>query len=96
MKRFLSRRTVLRGLLGGTAVSIAMPPLEAMFNSTGTAYADGGTLPGRFGTWFWGNGMLPDRWIPDYFIQHSEKAPLLLGLSEAVISRARPRFGFVA
>ncbi len=65
MKRFLSRRTVLRGLLGGTAVSIAMPPLEAMFNSTGTAYADGGTLPGRFGTWFWGNGMLPDRWIPD-------------------------------
>ena len=60
----LSRRTVLRGLLGGTAITVGLPPLEAMLNSSGTAYADGGALPLRFGTWFWGNGMLPSLWTP--------------------------------
>jgi hypothetical protein len=35
-----------------------------MLNASGTAFADGGALPGRFGVWFWGNGMLPDRWTP--------------------------------
>jgi hypothetical protein len=37
-------------------------------NSHGTAYADQGPggegFPRRFGIFFWGNGMLPDRWIP--------------------------------
>jgi hypothetical protein len=60
----LDRRTVLKGLLGGAAVSIALPPLEAFFNSRGTAYADGGALPRRFGVFWWGNGVLPDRWVP--------------------------------
>jgi hypothetical protein len=60
----LSRRTILRGMLQGTAVSVALPPLEAMFNSGGTAYAAGGGLPLRFGLFFWGNGTLPDRWTP--------------------------------
>ena len=60
----MSRREVLRGLLAGTAVTIGLPPLEAMFNSTGTAYAAGGGLPLRFGLFFWGNGNLPDRWTP--------------------------------
>jgi hypothetical protein len=60
----LSRRTVLRGLLGGTAITVGLPPLEAMLNSSGTSYADGGALPLRFGTWFWGNGMLPSLWTP--------------------------------
>jgi hypothetical protein len=60
----LDRRTLLRGLLGGTAVSFALPPLEAMFNSTGTAYALDGVLPKRFGVWFWGNGNRPEHWRP--------------------------------
>lgn len=60
----LSRRHVLRGLLGGVGVSLALPPLEAMFNATGTAYACDGLLPRRFGVFFWGNGNLPDRWTP--------------------------------
>jgi len=60
----LSRRTALRGLLGGAAITVGLPPLEAMFNGSGTAYADGGALPARFGTWFWGNGMLPIHWTP--------------------------------
>ena len=60
----MSRRSLLRGFARGAAVSVALPPLEAMFNATGTAYACDGILPKRFGVWFWGNGMLPDRWIP--------------------------------
>jgi len=32
----------LRGMLAGTAVSFGLPPLEAMFNANGTAYAAGG------------------------------------------------------
>ena len=50
--RKLDRRTVLRGVLGGSVVSIALPRLDAMLTGGGTAYADGGPLPKRFGTWF--------------------------------------------
>jgi hypothetical protein len=60
----ISRRTLLRGLMQGAAVSVALPPLEAMFNLSGTAYACGGGLPLRFGLFFWGNGNLPERWTP--------------------------------
>ena len=60
----ITRRTVLRGILGGAAVSVGLPPLEAMFNTSGTAYAAGGGLPLRFGLFFWGNGNLPEHWTP--------------------------------
>jgi hypothetical protein len=60
----LDRRTVLKGVLGGAAVSIALPPLEAMMNGNGTAYAGGTAFPKRFGVYFWGNGVLPERWTP--------------------------------
>jgi hypothetical protein len=60
----LSRRTVLRGLLHGTAISIALPPLEAFFGSTGKAYASGEEIPKRFGLFYWGNGSVPDNWVP--------------------------------
>lgn len=53
--RSISRRTVLKGMLGGAAVSVALPRLEAFA-------ADG--FPKRFGIWFWGNGILPERWVP--------------------------------
>lgn len=62
--RPLNRRTVLRGLLRGAAVSVALPPLEAFFNTSGTAWACGGPIPRRFGLFFWGNGNIPDRWVP--------------------------------
>ncbi len=62
--RPLDRRTVLKGVLGGAAVSIALPPLEAMMNGNGTAYAGGAAFPKRFGVYFWGNGVLPERWTP--------------------------------
>lgn len=63
-KLTLDRRTVLRGLLGGAAVAMGLPALEAMLDSHGEKLAHGGPLPVRFMTWFSGNGILPSRWIP--------------------------------
>ena len=61
----ISRRAVLRGMLaGGIAVSVPLPRLAGMLNGSGTAYARGEPLPVRFGTWFFGNGIIPDRWVP--------------------------------
>jgi hypothetical protein len=60
----ISRRTVLRGVAGGVGISVALPPLEAMFNGNGTAYAGGAPIPQRLGIFFWGNGVKPDRWVP--------------------------------
>jgi Protein of unknown function (DUF1552) len=60
----ISRRTVLRGMLGGAAVSVGLPLLDCFLNGNGTALAQGAPLPVRFGTWFWGCGMNPDRWVP--------------------------------
>lgn len=60
----LDRRTVLRGLVGGTAVGVGLPALEIMLNSHGDALATGLPLPDRFGVWFWGNGVRPEYWIP--------------------------------
>lgn len=60
----LSRRALLRGVGRVGVVSVALPPLQAMFNNSGTAYACDGVLPRRFGVWFWGNGNRPDLWTP--------------------------------
>lgn len=61
----ISRRTLLRGMLGGAAVTIGLPPLERFFTGNGDAHAaDCSPLPQRFGLFFWGNGVHPDAWIP--------------------------------
>ena len=62
--RSFDRRTLLRGVLAGAAVSIALPPLEIMFDTIGTAYADGTPVPKRLGIFFWGNGVKRDRFVP--------------------------------
>jgi Protein of unknown function (DUF1552) len=66
MKRTaLSRRTMLRGMLvGGGAVYVGLPILEAMLNSHGTAFAGGEPIPVRMFTWFFGNGVVKNSWIP--------------------------------
>jgi len=56
----LSRRTMLRG----AGAALALPTLEAMLSSHGTAYAQGMQLPLRFVVWFFGNGVLRSRWTP--------------------------------
>lgn len=67
----LSRRRFLRGLsLAGAVVRVGLPPLAAMFNSNGTAYAapaksvGGGAIEDRFLIWFNGNGIPERYWIP--------------------------------
>jgi hypothetical protein len=35
-----------------------------MLNFNGNAFADGTPLPNRFGVWFWGNGVRPEKWVP--------------------------------
>lgn len=58
----LSRRTLLRGVLQGSAVSLSLPFLEIFLGRE--ARACGGAIPRRFGLFFWGNGNGPDRWRP--------------------------------
>ncbi|MEZ5395276.1 MAG: DUF1552 domain-containing protein [Bryobacterales bacterium] len=66
----LSRRTFLRGAgLGGAAIRIGLPALDAMFNTNGTAYAAtthgaDTQIPSRFVLWFNGNGIIERYWIP--------------------------------
>ena len=61
----ISRRSILRGVTAaGTALRIALPPLDAMFNSHGTAYAAESKIPSRFVLWFNGNGIPERYWIP--------------------------------
>ena len=60
-----NRRAALKGMVGGSAVSVALPFLDCFLNENGTALAaTGAPLPTRFGTWFWGCGLTPNRWVP--------------------------------
>src|SRR6266705_4636712 len=67
----LSRRRFLRGIsLTGASVRVGLPPLAAMFNPNGTAYAAAAKSPAatpietRFLVWFNGNGIPERYWIP--------------------------------
>lgn len=56
IKKNLSRRNVLRGMLNGGVVAVGLPLLDCFLNDGGNAYASGAPMPLRFGTWFWGLG----------------------------------------
>jgi hypothetical protein len=65
--RTTRRGFLLRGALAGGAVAIGLPLLDRFLDGNGEAMAatlGGGRLPVRFGTWFWGCGMIPSRWEP--------------------------------
>ncbi|MBM4246812.1 MAG: DUF1552 domain-containing protein [Deltaproteobacteria bacterium] len=81
MTRAISRRTFLRGTVGGAAISVGLPLLDCFLTGNGDALADGGALPVRFGTWFWGCGMNPDRWIPAVEGPDYELSPELQALA---------------
>jgi hypothetical protein len=53
----ISRRAVLKGVLGGSAFALGLPLFEQMLNGNGTALAAGTSLPVRYGLFFWGNGV---------------------------------------
>ncbi len=60
IRRKRARRDVLRGMLAGSAVTVALPFLDCDLNDSGTALAaTGAQLPVRFGTWNWGMGRSP-------------------------------------
>src|SRR6201996_7898523 len=59
-----TRRSALRGILGGSAVTVALPFLDCDLNASGTALAaTGAPLPVRFGTWYWGMGHSPNAFV---------------------------------
>lgn len=77
----LDRRTILRGALGGAAVGMGLPLLDSLLNTNGTALAaGGGRIPVRFGTWIWGCGHIPEKWVPTAtgsdFVMPADLAPL--------------------
>ena len=56
----LGRRTLLKGL----GAAVALPTLDAMLGSHGTAFANGTAFPKRYLVWFFGNGVLRPQWTP--------------------------------
>jgi len=51
-------------MLAGGVVTLGLPLFDACLDGNGIALANGDGLPTRFGLFYWGNGMLPHRWIP--------------------------------
>jgi len=64
MLKDLSRRRVLRGMMGGTAATVGLPLLDCFLNTNGTALADGSPVPLCFASWFAGLGLQPTFWEP--------------------------------
>ena len=60
----MNRRTVLRGMLGGSAITVALPLLDCFLDTNGEALADGAPLPKCFASWFQGLGYAPTFWEP--------------------------------
>lgn len=61
----LSRRTALKGMINGAAIAVGLPLLDLFLDGNGEALAaTGAPVPVRFGTWFWGLGVNPNRWFP--------------------------------
>ena len=80
-----SRRDVLKGITAaGARITLGLPPLISMFNSTGTAYAATGpanAIPTRFVLWFNGNGIPERYWIPSEEGADYEMTPCLTPLA---------------
>ena len=64
MAKKWTRRTVLKGVLGSSAITVALPLLDCFLDGNGKALASGAPLPVRFGTWFWACGVNAARFFP--------------------------------
>jgi hypothetical protein len=72
--------------LTGALVRVGLPPLAAMFNTSGTAYAattgtKGAEIESRFLLWFNGNGIPERYWIPQDVGSDYELTPCLTPLA---------------
>jgi hypothetical protein len=82
-----NRRSLLRGMLGGTGVVLGLPALDIFLDGNGQAWADGAKLPTRFGTYFWGLGLTDTptggtRWVPTKTGKGYEITPELASLAK--------------
>jgi len=77
-----NRRTFMQGALGGAAVVVGTPILDQMLDSNGKAFANGAKLPVRFGTYFWGLGLTPGRWVPSKVGADYDLTPELSSLKD--------------
>ncbi len=95
MSRKFSRRSVLKGVMGGGGVGIALPALNMFLNGNGTAYAgEAAKLPVRFGTYFWGLGLTPGRWVPEKIGEGWEITPELQSLGGGLEKKVSVFSGF--
>ena len=77
-----NRRSLLRGLSQGCAVSVALPFLDCFLDGNGTALAaTAERIPTRFGTYFWGCGLTKELYLPKAVGQGYEMTPQLKSLS---------------
>ncbi|MCC6589181.1 MAG: DUF1552 domain-containing protein [Bryobacterales bacterium] len=79
----LTRRRLLKGItLSGSLVRLGLPPLDAMFNPHGTAYAAAAAQKPetRFILWFNGNGIPERYWIPARTGENFDLPPCLAPL----------------
>ncbi|NUN13112.1 MAG: DUF1552 domain-containing protein [Myxococcales bacterium] len=62
----VGRRSFLRGVIGGTVITVGLPFLEWTHKwiPRGHAATTSDGFPVRFGLFFWGNGILPERFVP--------------------------------
>jgi hypothetical protein len=58
------RRRVLKGMVKGVGVTVALPLLDYFLNDNGTALALGAPMPVRFGTWGYGLGGTGKLFVP--------------------------------
>lgn len=87
MTHLFSRRSLMRGALGGATVCVGVPMLDLFLDGNGQALADGKPLPLRFGTYFWGLGLTDTpqggtRWVPTKIGSGYEVTPELSSFAD--------------
>jgi len=89
-----NRRTLLRGMVGGTATKLALPLMDMFLDGNGTALAGGAPMPTRFASFFWGLGLTPTRWEPKVVGKNFDTPPQLAFLEGRLKERASVFTGF--
>ncbi|MGA0604730.1 DUF1552 domain-containing protein [Phenylobacterium sp. VNQ135] len=89
-----NRRSMLRGLLGGGAVTMGIPLLDVFLDGHGAALANGAPLPTRFATFFWGLGLTPTRWEPKTVGPNFDLPPQLAFLEGSLQKKTSVFTGF--